>query len=75
MWQRTEIEGIGKVLLTIELSVKGDIIGIEIDRVDGSPIIANQIIELLRQGQPYRDVMKDFRGPRRFQLLFSVKGS
>ncbi len=71
-WREFHIRGEGRVELSLEISRDGLIKGIWVKEMSGSPSLVRGVIQILKEGEPYREVMKDLSGSMTFELVFVV---
>ncbi|WP_461833128.1 energy transducer TonB [Desulfothermus sp.] len=75
LWKNSVIDTTGSVLVTVKINPDGRVQDIVLNSILGDGKLSNKVISLIKQGEPYVDVMRSFNLPLKFQLYFEVAES
>jgi len=62
-------------LVTVKINPDGRVQDIVLNSILGDGKLSNIVISLIKQGEPYVNVMRSFNLPLKFQLYFEVAES
>ncbi|GAB6888730.1 hypothetical protein JCM13304A_22290 [Desulfothermus okinawensis JCM 13304] len=62
-------------MVTVELNRDGTLNNIIINNLVGEQRLSDEVVSIIKRGEPYVDVMKSFNSPLKFQLYFQVQTS